>query len=397
MRICGITAEYNPFHQGHAYQIAQTKQAGATHIVAVMSGNFVQRGTPALLEKRVRTKAALLSGVDLVLELPVPFATASAETFALGALQLMKATGCIQMVSFGAEDSLEDLMAALTALRQERFPQELRRHLQEGYSFAAARTAAVADLAGKNIANLLIKPNNILAVEYLKAAEQLHFSPEWAPVPRKGAAHDQHGAEAEWMSGSYLRHLMERGCWEEAERGISPACAQVYRQTFLAGEAPVTIEQMDRAILSVLRMRSPEWIRTLPDIGEGLENRFHGAIRQAASVSQLYRLAQSKRYPQSRIRRLVLHAFLGIDASVQKMPVPYLRVLGMTKAGETVLGQMKEAATLPVSHSLLRLAEQSDKASIFAQLEASSTDQYLLGMPRILPCGYDLTAPIVKV
>lgn len=396
VKVCAITAEYNPFHKGHAYQLEQARRAGATHVIAVMSGNFVQRGVPAMMDKRVRTRAAIHGGVDLVLELPLPYATASAETFAYGALALMQATGCVEMVSFGAEDPLSEIQKALDVLLSKEFEPIFRLRLAGGGSYAAARTQTVADLAGEETAAVLTHPNNILAVEYLKAAHRLGFAPQWAAIPRKGSGHDQPGETQGMMSASYLRHLLEAGAWSEAQRGLLSVCLPIYQQAFVSGEAPVRLVGLERNILSVLRTRPLDWLAALPDMSEGLENRLYSGIRQAVSIVELYQMVQSKRYPQSRARRMVLHAFLGVTAALQKKDPPYLRILGIGPRGEEILRKMKQTAILPVSQSLLRLSNASEDARAFAQLEASATDQYVLGMPRPKPCGYELTAPVVK-
>ncbi len=396
MKICGITAEYNPFHKGHAYQIGQSRQAGATHIFVVMSGNFVQRGVPAQLDKWTRTRAALYGGADLVVELPLPFATASAETFAYGALSLMQAAGCVDMISFGAEDPLGHLQDALKVLFSPAFEPALQSRLAQGCSYAAARTRAVADLAGEELAAVLTRPNNILGLEYLKAARRLAFSPQWTAVLRRGAGHDEPGLQNGRMSASHLRLLLERGDWAEAGKGLPEICLPLYQQAFVSGKGPVRIEWMERSVLSVLRARSLEQLERLPDMSEGLENRLYAGIRQAVSIPQLYQLVQSKRYPQSRIRRTVLHGFLGVTAEMQKEKPPYLRVLGIGAKGEDILKRMKNTAQIPVSQSLYRLQNQDGSAERFARLEASATDQYVLGMPKPLPCGLDFTAPLIK-
>ncbi|HAG56485.1 MAG TPA: HIGH nucleotidyl transferase [Ruminococcaceae bacterium] len=396
MKICGITAEYNLFHKGHAYQIEKARQAGATHILAVMSGNFVQRGVPAMLDKRVRTRAALCGGADLVVELPLPFATASAETFAYGSLSLMQAAGCVDMVSFGVEDTLAEIQQVLDVLLSSDFEPVLRLRLADGGSYASARSQAAAELAGEKAAQILARPNNILAIEYLKAARRLNFYPEWAAIPRLGARHDQHGSEAGLMSASYLRHLLEQGDWSSAAHGMPNVCLPLYQQAFVSGEGPVRLSGLERNMLAILRTRSLDWLKELPDISEGLENRLYAGIRQATSVAQLYQLVQSKRYPQSRARRMVLHAYLGITAQMQKMRPPYLRVLGIGPGGEEILRQMKKTAVIPVSQSLARLSDESEQAKRFAQLEAAATDQYVLGMPKAQPCGWEFTAPVAK-
>lgn len=396
MKICGITAEYNPFHEGHAYQIEQARRAGATHIVAVMSGNFVQRGAPAILDKWTRVRAALCGGVDLVIELPLPFATASAETFAYGSLSLMQAAGCVDMVSFGAEDPLKQLQSTLAVLLSKRFEPAFQARRAQGVSYAAARARAVEDLAGEETAAVLGRPNNILALEYLKAAHRLDFFPSWVTVPRQGAQHDQPGLQNGMMSASYLRGLLEQKAWDEAEKGLTETGRMIYQQVFLSGRGPVQIKLLERSILSALRTRSLEQLKALPDMSEGLENRFYAGIRQAVSIPQLYGLIQSKRYPQSRARRMVLHAFLGVTARMQNNPPPYLRILGIGAKGEEILKRMKKEARLPISQSLRWLQNLGGAPEGFARLEASATDQYVLGMPKPLPCGWEYTALLVK-
>ena len=396
MKICGITAEYNPFHKGHAYQIEKARQAGATHILAVMSGNFVQRGVPAMLDKWIRVRAALSGGADLVVELPLPFATASAETFAYGALSLMQATGCVDMVSFGAEDEQAQLQKVLSVLLSPEFEPVFRLRLMGGGSYAAARSQTVEDLAGEETAAILTRPNNILGIEYLKAAHRLGFSPPWAAIPRKGAGHDQHGEEKGLMSASYVRHLLEAGDWSEAQKGLPEICLPLYQQAFVSGVAPVRLGNLERNMLALLRTRPLDWLKNLPDVSEGLENRLYAGIRQARSIVELYQLVQTKRYPQSRARRMALHGFLGVTASMQKIRPPYLRILGIGFGGEEILRQMKKTAVIPFSQSLARLSEESEDAKRFAQLEAAATDQYVLGMPKPLSCGWEFTAPVVK-
>ena len=396
MKICGIVAEYNPFHKGHAYQIETARKAGVTHVMAVMSGNFVQRGEPAVAEKHLRAKLALSSGADLVIELPLPYALSSAECFARGAVSLMQRSGCVDVISFGAENTRQELKPVLDALLSPGFDAVLQKELKKGDSFAAARTRAVAQMAGADAAALLTRPNNILAVEYQKAASKLGFAAEFLAVPRKGAAHDSQDGEEEFCSASLIRDRIGKGDLSAAEKGMPEGAFSGLSQAIAAGEAPASPERLENAVLAALRRRSIEELAQLPDISEGLENRFYGAIRQATSLEELYRMTQSKRYPQARVRRMVWQSFLGVTAQMQKTEPPYIRVLGMNRKGEEILREIKEKGSLPVSPSLLRLAETSPEAKLFADLEAAAADQYVLGLPKVLPCGYDLTCPVVK-
>ena len=396
MKICGIVAEYNPFHKGHAYQIEMARKAGATHVMAVMSGNFVQRGAPAMAEKHLRAKMALLGGADLVVELPLPFSLASAEAFAHGAVSLMQQSGCVDMISFGAEDDQDALTAALQGLLSPRFDELLQAELKKGDSYAAARTRAVAAIAGDTAAQVLTKPNNILGVEYQKAAAKLDFHPQFVPVKRVGADHDSDLGCGGYLSASRIRTLIEKGSHHEAKSAIPDGAWPILEEALAADQVPVTGKKLEQAVLSSLRRLSAADLSRLPDMRAGLENRFYGAVRQASSLDELYGLIRSKRYPEARARRMVWQAFLGVAETLQRSCPPYIRVLGMNRKGEEILRAIKEKGSLPVSASLLRLAETSPEAKAFAQLEAAAADQYVLGMPQILPCGYDLTAAIVK-
>ena len=352
MHVAGIVAEYNPFHNGHRYQIEATRRAGAECVVAVMSGNFVQRGEPALLGKFTRAKAALAGGVDLVLELPLPFAAAGAQRFARGAVALLDALGCVDTLSFGSEcGALPPLLQAWLALEDERVRARLRALLKEGQPFAAARQQAVGELFGEEAGALLHQPNNILALEYLGALGSLGSKIEPFTVPRKGAGHD---------SGA-------------------PVCA------------PGALEL---PLLSRLRALAPGELRALPELSEGLEHRLYKAARQSRGLGELYALVKSKRYSHARVRRLALAAFLGMRDEDGALPPPYIRVLGYTPAGKELL--TASSAALPVGASLRRLQALGGRAQRLALLEAAAGDQYaLLCSPRG-ECGLDYTHPLIR-
>ena len=189
MVIAGVVAEYNPFHLGHAHHLEETRRRGATHIVAVMSGQFVQRGEPALLDKWTRARAALSCGADLVLELPLPYAMATAQRFALGAVGLLDALGCVDLLSFGSDcGDLDRLKACIRLLNDPRFPQALGQFLDRGMTFAAARQQAVRELGGAELAATLGRANDILALEYLAALEQLGSAMAPLAIPRRERA-----------------------------------------------------------------------------------------------------------------------------------------------------------------------------------------------------------------
>lgn len=397
MKTAVITAEYNPFHKGHRWQLEQVRAAGASHVAVVMSPDFTQRGTPAIFPKRLRAQAALQNGADLVLELPVCYALAGAQRFAFGAVQLAAAMGCVDLLAFGAEDAdLVQLRQACTALQQEEVNQTIRQLLPSGITFAKARERAVAAVYGEETALLLQKPNNILAIEYLCQLEKLpdaHIQP--LALGRIGNTHDGEPV-GEFASASFLRGLMLEGRWEQAQQYLPQNVWQLYRQAQQDGQF-TDLQLGERAVLSALRRMEQKEMVQLADLSEGLENRLYRASREACSLEQLYAAVKSKRYPLARVRRLVMNAFLQLPAQMQTMPPPYLRVLGMNERGKQILSAMKKTASLPVSTSLMKLARSTQAARQWAQVEAAACDQYSIFCQQIQASGSDWSLPFVSL
>lgn len=397
MKTAVITAEYNPFHKGHRWQLEQVRAAGASHVAVVMSPDFTQRGTPAIFPKRLRAQAALQNGADLVLELPVCYALAGAQRFAFGAVQLAAAMGCVDLLAFGAEDAdLVQLRQACTALQQEEVNQTIRQLLPSGITFAKARERAVAAVYGEETALLLQKPNNILAIEYLCQLEKLpdaHIQP--LALGRIGNTHDGEPV-GEFASASFLRGLMLEGRWEQAQQYLPQNVWQLYRQAQQDGQF-ADLQLGERAVLSALRRMEQKEMAQLADLSEGLENRLYRASREACSLEQLYAAVKSKRYPLARVRRLVMNAFLRLPAQMQTMPPPYLWVLGMNERGKQILSAMKKTASLPVSTSLMKLARSTQAARQWAQVEAAACDQYSIFCRQMQASGSDWSLPFVSL
>ena len=397
MKTAVITAEYNPFHKGHRWQLEQVRAAGASHVAVVMSPDFTQRATPAIFPKRLRAQAALQNGADLVLELPVCYALAGAQRFAFGAVQLAAAMGCVDLLAFGAEDAdLVQLRQACTALQQEEVNQTIRQLLPSGITFAKARERAVAAVYGEETALLLQKPNNILAIEYLCQLEKLpdaHIQP--LALGRIGNTHDGEPV-GEFASASFLRGLMLEGRWEQAQQYLPQNVWQLYRQAQQDGQF-ADLQLGERAVLSALRRMEQKEMAQLADLSEGLENRLYRASREACSLEQLYAAVKSKRYPLARVRRLVMNAFLQLPAQMQMLPPPYLRVLGMNERGKQILSAMKRTASLPVSTSLMKLTRSTQAARQWAQVEAAACDQYSIFCQQIQASGSDWSLPFVSL
>lgn len=397
MKVTGIVAEYNPFHNGHKTMIDKCRANGATHVVAVMSGNFVQRGSVAIMDKRSRTASALKGGVDLVLELPVPWAVATAETFAYGGVSALDSLGCVDVLSFGAECAdLSLLETAAQAVVDPEVDEKLREELDGGISYPVARALAVRSKYGDTIAEVLDQPNNILAVEYLKALNQRGSSLKAEPVTRVGGVHDALTPTEEFASASSLRIMLERGDARAFEY-MPSSSAEEFRKQKSYGRAPVSADESERAILSRLRMLSKEDIAVAPDVAEGLENRIYNAIQSATSLTELYDIVKTKRYTMSRIRRIVTALYLGITPEDRSLEIPYLRVLGFNENGREILKAAKESATLPVVTKTAQFYGLSEEARHVFDLECRATNLYNLATPRILPCGTELSDEIVLV
>lgn len=398
MNIAGITAEYNPFHTGHAYQISALKaQLGPdTSVVAVMSGSWVQQGRPAVTDKWTRARMALNGGADLILELPTVWAAASAESFARGAVELLCRCGVIDTLCFGSETGeLAPLLAAAECLDSPDYPEQLRKALEGGASFAAARQAAVEALIGPAGA-ALASPNNNLGVEYLRALRSLHSNIKPVTIRREGAAHNSLDRTGEgFRSATQLRQHLARGEWE-AVRPYVPAGNLDILQS-----APLADPRLgERAVLACLRkMTAEDWAK-LPDAGagEGLPQRLERAGRQCRSLDDFFTLAKTRRYAMARLRRMALWAFLGLTAADVPAEPPYLRVLGFNARGREVLKRMKTKAQLPILTKPAHARELDGPGRRLFELEAQCTDLYGLFLPQLPPPGQEWTrGPIINI
>ncbi len=372
-KLAGIIAEYDPFHNGHAWQLQQAKALGAQRVAVAMSCGLTQRGALPLLPESVRVQAALACGADLVFALPAPYACSGAECFARAGVQLLAAAGCDALV-FGAETpDAALLMEAARVLSGAEYRTALKARLAAGArSFAAARQAAVeAVCPGTGLAALLDKPNNNLAVEYCKAILELGASLVPIPLPRQGAGHGQALTETggQFASASALRTLWQNGGADAAAPYVPAEVLPLYREAFAAGRY-TDLAAAQRCQLALLRSRCAGTapFAQVRGISEGLEHRLEAAVRSSTTHAELLDSLTTVRYPRARMRRLAMDAALGYSADAFPALPPYLHLLGAQKDALPLL----KAAALPVSHSLARLAEQNVpcQAVVDAQLRA---------------------------
>lgn len=392
MKAVGITAEYNPFHLGHAHHIAQTRTILGKDrpVVCVMSGSWVQRGECALADKWTRAGLALESGADLILELPLPWAISSAEGFARGAVAILEATGVVDTLSFGSESGdLVSLRMLAEGLESEAYRNALHIELDKGISFAEARQQAMIRCMGKR-AELLRGPNDSLGVEYLRAAgERL----DALTVIREGVSHDSDSPTDGFASASALRDLAKKGKWDEMVPWMPAGAPETLKRAGIADRRRIL-----RALLARLRTMEEADFAALPDSGskEGLPARLVRAAGQAESLEDFYRLAKTRRYVHARLRRLAIWAFLGLKASDRPVRPEYLRVLGMNRRGMDLLREMKSRATLPILTKPAHISDFSPEARRLFALECRGTDLYGLCFEKVRPGGLDYTSgPVI--
>ena len=379
MKIAGIVAEYNPFHSGHEQHIARTRALlGADcGVICCMSGDFVQRGEAAQWNKLARAEAAVRCGADLVFELPVQWALSSAEGFARGAVGLLDSLGVVDFISFGSEcPDTSALERVAEALLDPAVDAAVRDELSGGESYAAARQRALGRFIGEE-AGLISSPNNILAVEYIKALYDLGSRIRPLAIERRGSQHDR-PASGRIRSAGELRTMTAAG------KDISPfvprAALELIERERELGRGPILMRALEPALLSRLRMLSREDFAALPDAAEGLENRLMAAMEEP-TLDGVLAAAKSKRYALARLRRMCMCAALGIRAGMNEGTPPYARLLAASGRGRELLRLAEGRSRVPVitkSASGRRLPRGARECF---ELNARARDLFVLGSP----------------
>lgn len=394
MQVCGVICEYNPFHKGHALHLQQARMlSGADYIVCVMSGSFTQRGVPARHDKWTRARMALSCGADLVLELPVRFACAPAPEFAAGGVGTLSGLGAVTHLSFGCEaESLPHIQAAARLLGEETpaFCAALREGLDRGLSYPQVRALAAEACSGaKGLGEAISRPNAALAIEYLRA---LPDSIKPVPVIREGSGyHDMQLSSL--SSATAVRAALENGETEPALAAVP--CPQLLREAETRGDVHVP-EALTQALLYQLRTMTPEQLRQIDGMDEGLEYRFIAAARTAASREELIAAVKSRRYTHARLSRLCTRTLLGVSRQMRKTTVSpsYARVLGFRRDAAPLLHQIKNSGSLPL---IAKAADYDRSDSLFA-LDVRAQDLWSLGCasPALRRAGRDFTTgPVI--
>lgn len=394
MKTAGIIAEYNPFHNGHLYQLDLLKKSGFDRTVVALSGNFVQRGEPAVTDKWARTLMALKGGADLVVEIPTCYCLAPAEKYAYGAVSVLNSLGVVDSLCFGSEKGDIDILNKFVydIKDDEGVKLKLKENLKEGLGYASAFEKAVETVFSKDYSEILKNPNDILGIEYISALKKLGSDIKPFPISRKGVLHNDEKICGDIASASKIRDMIFLG--EDFLPFVPSGTGEVYLESVKKGEAPVRLKQGERAVLGALRALKASDFSKLSDVTEGLDLRIFNSVEKAGDLDTLFELIRTKRYTDSRIKRLILNAVLGIFE--YKNP-PYIRVLGFSKEGNTLLKSIKEKSDFPIVTSYSDAKKLGKECEEFFLKEAEYTDFYSMLMTKIPPKGREFSKSVVKI
>lgn len=408
-KVLGIVCEYNPFHNGHLYHIIQSQKiTGANYTIAIMTGNFAQRGDVSIVDKWSKTEMALLSGVDLVIELPVLYSISSAENFAEGSIKILNSLEIVDNISFGSETrdiNLLDRIAEVLCNEPKEYKTLLSHELSKGISYPKARENALMMYLNdvRRFANVLSSPNNILGIEYLKALRKSksHILP--VCVPRVGANHNDSTYSKNIANATTVRNFVASNQYDTLafKRLIPISTYSILTENIKKGHVVNGLTNFEREILYTLRKMSIEEIGNLPDVSEGLEYKLKNAANSCNSLIEFFNIVSSKRYAKTRISRILVYALLGItkkDIQLSKSTTPYVRVLGFNKNGQDLLSRISKAnPKLPLITSVKKFEETNRNKNLQLMLAKDiwATDVYTLGFEFDSWAGLDYTQRLI--
>ena len=386
MRAVGIVAEYNPFHNGHRFMIEQVRQLGATHVVAAMSGSFVQRGEAAFADKFLRAEAAVRSGADLVLDLPVPWSLGGAATFARGGVSILLNIGC-DALAFGCEsDDVALLREAARLLMDPSVLDETACKMKQGMTYPSALNQVLIETGNSSSALLLQKPNNTLAVEYMKAMYHKGADLPLVPVLRSGCAHDAPGKKGRIASAAALREM----------RDFAAAAAYMPQEAFrVYADNPGRIldrNHYETAVLTALRLLPDTAFALFVDDSSGLKDRLLRAVKTASGLEELFQTAKTKNVTLAKVRREVMHLFLQIPPDFAKAEPLFVRVLAANERGLEVLSKANSQISLLTKHA--EASALSPAAKELYELQCRASDLYALCCKTKRACCTEQTSSI---
>ena len=408
-KVLGIVGEYNPFHNGHLYHLQQSKKlTSSNYTVAVMSGNFTQRGSTALIDKWSRSEIAIRCGIDLVLELPTLYATSSAENFAEGSIKLLNSLKVVDYISFGAETSNIDILENLADVlyREPREYKNILSHeLGKGLSFPKARENALMLYLNdiRKYVNVLSSPNNILGVEYLKALKKYKSNIKPVSIARFETGYNDTNYTANIASATAIRNIVKNGGFDILRRLLPDPSYSILMQNIKQGHVIPDLSVFERQIIYNLRKMDVSEIAELPDVSEGLEFSLKKAANTCNNIVEFLNTVKSKRYTSTRIQRILVYCLLGItkkDMLLSRKTNPYVRVLALNQRGKFLISEIAKAnPKLEIITSVKRFVDNNSNKNLKLMLDKDifATNVYTIGYDYDSLNNLDFTKKIITI
>lgn len=408
-KVLGIVAEYNPFHNGHLYHLEKAKKdTGCSYTVAVIGGNFTQRGSTSIVDKWSKTEMAILNGVDLVIELPVLYSISSAENFADGAVKILNSLGVVDNIAFGMESpniTILNKFADVLYNEPKEYKNILSHELKKGVSFPKARENALMMYLNdiRTFANVLSAPNNILGIEYLKALKKLKSNIQPVAISRYEVGHNDLGYTGNISSSTAIRNVIKNNGFDIARRLMPPPSYSCLIENIKNGHIVPDLSVFEKQIIYNLRKMDISEISNLPDVSEGLENLIKKAANSCNSIVEFMNIVKSKRYTSTRIQRILLYSLLGItkkDMEISKKVTPYVRVLGFNNRGKFLISEIAKAnPKLEIITSVKKFADSNSNKNLKVMFDKDiwATNVYSIGYDYDSWNNLDFTQKIVTI
>ena len=390
-KVIGIIAEYNPFHNGHLYHFKESlKVTDSSYSIAIISGNFTQRGSTSLVDKWAKTEMAIKNGIDLVIELPLLYSISSAENFAEGAIKILDSLKIVDYLSFGSESgNLSTLNMIVDVLNKEpkAYKNILSHELSKGLSFPKARENALLMYLNdiRRFSNVLSSPNNILGIEYLKALKKLKSPITPITIERYNAGYHDTTYNGNVASATAIRNIVKNNGWDILRKVVPENTFSILLENIKVGHIVPDLSVFEKQIIYNLRKMSIQEIAELPDVSEGLENAIKNTANSCNSVVEFLNIIKSKRYTNTRIQRILLYALLGItkkDMTLSKKSTPYIRILGFNNKGKYLISEIAKAnPKLEIITSVKKYMDTSNNKNSKYILEKDiwATNVYTIG------------------
>ena len=408
-KVLGIVGEYNPFHNGHLYHLEQSKKmTSSNYTVAIMGGNFTQRGSTSLIDKWSKAEAAIQNGIDLVIELPVLYTTSSAENFADGAIKILDSLKVVDYVSFGAETSDVDILnkfADVLYNEPRKYKILLSHELNKGLSYPKARENALMIYLNdiRKCINVISAPNNILGIEYLKALKKHKSNIMPISIARYESAYNDSSYSGNIASATAIRNIIKNNGFDILRRLLPSSSYSILIKNIKQGHIIPDISVFEKQIIYNLRKMETSEIAMLPDVTEGLEFAIKKAANSCNNLTDLLNIIKSKRYTSTRIQRILLYALLGItkkDIDISKKTTPYIRVLGLNNRGKFLISEIAKAnPKLEIITSVKRFYDNNTNKNLKLMLDKDifATNVYTIGYEDDSWSNLDFTQKIINI